>query len=99
MGVLVLAAVGILLSSCTDKTVFVVPLTCSAAPELTDGPLPLQVCLIQAVVGGTGPYDYSWDLGDGGTSTEANPCYTYQDIGTYIDADRGGLTSTLGGKS
>jgi serine protease len=27
--------------------------------------------------------EYRWDFGDGGTSTEQNPKYTFKDEGTY----------------
>ncbi|MGI9551831.1 MAG: malectin domain-containing carbohydrate-binding protein [Aurantibacter sp.] len=41
---------------------------------------------------------YAWDFGDGGTSTEADPVYTYNAPGTYTVTltvtDAGGLTST-----
>lgn len=45
-----------------------------------------------------GVVTYSWDFGDGGSSTEADPVYTYTTAGTY-DAvltvtDGGGLTDT-----
>jgi PKD repeat protein len=34
---------------------------------------------------GTEPIEYEWDFGDGtGTSTEVNPSYTYQAVGTYV---------------
>ena len=31
----------------------------------------------------TGSTSYSWDFGDGGSSTDENPSYTYSDEGTY----------------
>ena len=33
--------------------------------------------------GGTPPYTYEWDFGDGGSSTLQNPAHTYADAGTY----------------
>lgn len=33
--------------------------------------------------GGTGPYTYSWDFGDGNTSTQQNPGHTYNAPGNY----------------
>ncbi|MCH2021131.1 MAG: PKD domain-containing protein [Saprospiraceae bacterium] len=35
-------------------------------------------------MGGTGPYLYNWTFGDGGSSTQANPAYTYNSGGLYI---------------
>ena len=32
---------------------------------------------------GTPPYTYSWSFGDGGSSTEQNPSYEYDSIGTW----------------
>jgi PKD repeat protein len=42
---------------------------------------------------------YSWDFGDGaGTSTQANPSYTYTSAGSYLAVltvtDDGGLSAT-----
>ncbi|WP_313790931.1 PKD domain-containing protein [Allomuricauda sp. SCSIO 65647] len=41
---------------------------------------------------------YAWDFGDGGTSTEADPVYTFNTVGTYdvelTVTDDGGLTNT-----
>jgi PKD repeat protein len=34
--------------------------------------------------GGTPPYQYYWDFGDGNTSEEQNPTHSYADIGTYM---------------
>lgn len=36
-----------------------------------------------AVVGGTGPYTWFWDFGDGSTSTELNPQHAYSATGNY----------------
>ena len=44
------------------------------------------------------PITYSWNFGDGGTSTQANPSYTYGSTGTFIAvltvADSKGATGT-----
>jgi len=36
-----------------------------------------------ATHGGMGPYEYAWDFGDGGTSTEANPTHTFSTSGPW----------------
>ncbi|WP_328666871.1 ThuA domain-containing protein [Streptomyces sp. NBC_00322] len=56
-----------------------------AAATKTSGQAPLRVGFSSA---GTSDADgdaltYAWDFGDGGTSTEANPTYTYKKNGTY----------------
>ncbi len=38
---------------------------------------------IPSVSGGTPPYNYAWDLGDGNTSTDANPINFYNVPGVY----------------
>lgn len=44
-------------------------------------------------------FTYSWDFGDGGSSSTANPTHTYQEIGTYtvtlIITDINGCNDTL----
>ncbi|WP_430813243.1 PKD domain-containing protein [Carboxylicivirga sp. RSCT41] len=45
-----------------------------------EGCFPLEIKFTNYSVGGNG---HSWDFGDGGTSTERNPVYTYQTPGTY----------------
>ncbi|OKK04316.1 glycosyl hydrolase [Streptomyces sp. CB03234] len=56
-----------------------------ASANKTSGKAPLRVAFSSA---GTTDADgdaltYSWDFGDGGTSTAANPTYTYKKNGTY----------------
>ncbi|UUN30255.1 ThuA domain-containing protein [Streptomyces sp. FIT100] len=56
-----------------------------AGASKTSGTAPLRVALSSA---GTTDADgdaltYSWDFGDGGTSTAANPTHTYRKNGTY----------------
>ncbi|MEU4497725.1 ThuA domain-containing protein [Streptomyces sp. NPDC023998] len=56
-----------------------------AAANKTSGTAPLRVAFSSA---GTSDADgdalsYAWDFGDGGTSTAANPTYTYKKNGTY----------------
>ncbi|MEU9008849.1 family 16 glycoside hydrolase [Streptomyces sp. NPDC048479] len=56
-----------------------------AAANRASGKAPLKVAFSSA---GTSDGDgdtltYAWDFGDGGTSTEANPTYTYKKNGTY----------------
>ncbi len=46
----------------------------------TSGDYPLTVNFVDQSTGAT---SYSWDFGDGGTSTAANPSYTYNAAGTY----------------
>jgi len=46
----------------------------------TDGSKPLSVAFTSAVVGGTGPYNYSWDFGDGNVSYGRNPNHTYERV-------------------
>jgi PKD repeat protein len=51
-------------------------------PEPASGCTPLTVRFAASVSGGTPPYQYEWDFGDGSTSTLENPVHTY-DAGTY----------------
>jgi PKD repeat protein len=58
------------------------PLTCDA-----DGPYSGETgSLIQftgTATGGTPPYTWAWEFGDGGTSTQQNPTHTYTTAGLY----------------
>ena len=63
----------------------------SAPPQLstvieansTSGQAPLNVNFTGSATGGTGPYTYSWNFGDGQTSTSQNPSHTYASEGDY----------------
>ena len=52
----------------------------------TNSPVKLgQVIRLTNLTTGTIPLSFTWTFGDGiGTSVEANPSYTYLDIGTYL---------------
>jgi len=49
--------------------------------EPTSGPAPLVVTFTPSAPGS--PESYAWDFGDGGTSTEREPTYTYTTAGSY----------------
>jgi PKD repeat protein len=55
--------------------------TITATPS--SGKAPLAVAFTSNVAGGTYPYTYAWDFGDGASSTEANPSHTYSESGIY----------------
>ncbi|MFF3751602.1 carbohydrate-binding protein [Streptomyces sp. NPDC002018] len=72
----------------------------AAAANRTSGPVPLAVTFSSA--GSSDPegrpLTYSWNFGDGATSTAANPSHTYTTAGTYRPTltvrDPEGLTGT-----
>jgi PKD repeat protein len=51
--------------------------------NVTSGLAPLTVNFTSSVAGGTGPYAYSWDFGDHGTSTLPDPTHTFASPGGY----------------
>jgi len=60
------------------------PLTATASGLPTSGQVPLNVSFTGSASGGTPPYSYSWDFGDGSaTSTAQNPSHTYNNAGSY----------------
>ena len=59
------------------------PLTASAAATPTSGQTPLNVAFTGTAAGGTPGYSYSWNFGDGTTSTLQNPTHTYNSAGTF----------------
>ena len=75
-------------NGCDAKAVtHTVEVACPAptAAIASDSPVVLGRPLhLTATVTGAGPFSYTWDFGDGvGTSTEANPVYTYTAAGAY----------------
>lgn len=58
-----------------------VPLVAGFTADPTSGPAPLRVQFTDASAGGA--TSWSWNFGDGGTSTEQNPAHTYTDEGVY----------------
>lgn len=60
------------------------PLTATASSVPTTERSPLNVAFSGTGTGGTPPYTYSWNFGDGSvTSTAQNPSHTYNTAGTY----------------
>jgi PKD repeat protein len=59
------------------------PLSATAGASPTTGNAPLSVSFTGSATGGTAPYTYSWNFGDGSTSTSQNPSHTYSSAGTY----------------
>jgi PKD repeat protein len=55
--------------------------TASASP--TSGQAPLTVNFTGSATGSAPRCSYSWNFGDGGTSSTQNPSYTYSAVGTY----------------
>lgn len=49
----------------------------------TTGNIDFSVSFTGAAAGGTAPYTYAWDFGDGSTSTSQNPTHIYTVAGVY----------------
>lgn len=43
-----------------------------------------SLSVIDHTAGGTAPYTYLWDFGDGATSTDHNPAHTWLEAGCYV---------------
>jgi PKD repeat protein len=65
------------------------PITVSPFPVLNASVLTMSPAATRptsfaaTVLGGTGPFEYSWSLGDGSTSHFSTPMHTYAAVGTY----------------
>jgi len=69
--------------SVSSITVGCPPLTCAASANPTSGTAPLMVRFNASVDGGCPPYTYSWEIGEGGTSSEQNPSHNIEKEGNY----------------
>ena len=49
----------------------------------SSGQFPLAVSFSETIIGGTGPFTFSWTFGDGGTSTAATPNHVYTYNGVF----------------
>jgi len=58
-------------------------LTASMDASPGSGFVPFTVSFTGSATGGSEPYTYNWDFGDGGSSTDQNPSYTYSEEGDY----------------
>ena len=47
------------------------------------GTIGVAVQFTGSAFGGTSPYSYSWDFGDGGSSNQQNPTHAYANVGVY----------------
>ncbi len=60
------------------------PLVATASANPTSGQVPLNVAFTGTATGGTPPYAYGWNFGDGSaTSTLQNPSHTYNSAAAY----------------
>ncbi|MBF0103166.1 MAG: trypsin-like serine protease [Desulfobacterales bacterium] len=59
-------------------------LTISLSGLPTEGEAPLDVMFTTKIIGGTSPYKYDWNFGDGTTSNESSPKHTFSTAGDYI---------------
>lgn len=60
------------------------PSTCTASGNPTSGPAPLTVQFNGSPTGGCPDYTYSWNFGDGSSSSDQNPRHTYETVGNYF---------------
>jgi len=73
------------------------PLVASAASATSSGDAPMAAALSGSVTGGTPPYTFAWNLGDGTTSSQSSVNHTYTSAGSYTASltvtDSHGVTS------
>ncbi len=73
-------------SSDTDSHLQIVvtqPLSVTTSVSRTNGYAPFTAYFTSSITGGTGPYTYLWDFGDGDTSTLGSPSHVYSSPGYY----------------
>jgi len=59
------------------------PLSASASASPESGFIPLTIEFTGSAVGGTLPYSFHWEFGDGAASDIQNPSHAYSQAGTY----------------
>lgn len=59
------------------------PLAMSLSASPSTGTVPLTVSFRGSATGGSSPYSFSWNFGDGQSSTSQNPEHTYSLAGNY----------------
>lgn len=60
------------------------PLVVKILADEYTGVNPHAVNFNPLVINNKGNIEYKWDFGDGGTSNDENPIYTYKELGSYI---------------
>ncbi len=80
-------------ASNTKETEEIQPFAVTIAANPTEGPAPLEIAFSAQVQGGDAT-SYSWDFGDGQTSTEKNPSHKFEQAGNYtvkltVTSDKG----------
>ncbi len=87
--------------SFVNVTPAAVNLTVTPPTRFVEGSAGMSVNFTASVTGGTPPYTYRWDFGDGGQSDASNPTHIYATNGTYrvsvtvTDAQRQSVTRTF----
>jgi parallel beta-helix repeat protein len=62
----------------------IAPLNVTVTSTTSTGKAPLAVGFTSTAKGGVGPYNYTWDFGDGtAKSYEANPTHVFKNTGSY----------------
>ena len=67
----------------TPPQIFTLPLTVSVNSNVATGQVPLAVQFTSSVSGGTAPYSYSWNYGDGTTGSGSSISHIYTTPGTF----------------
>jgi PKD repeat protein len=73
---------GVSIQSSTNATILPTPLAANAGAPVS-GYTGKSLNFAASVSGGTTPYKYSWDFGDGGTASTAIASHVYAGAGTY----------------
>ncbi len=60
-----------------------VTITVNITADRTSGVAPLAIAFTGSASGGQAPYSYSWDLGDGTTSSVSSPTHTFTVVGNH----------------